>query len=125
MEIVEYLVEELGVSTRQAQGGAGLLLEFTQQRLDSEDFIRVANCLPAISDIIGKAPKIQYRPPRPLREKFSSLFGGLGGLAGLAETFERLGCDKVMIRKFVDAIIRFFRMKGGEEISSMLIHVLK
>ena len=34
MEIVEYLVEELGVSTRQAQGGAGLLLEFTQQRLD-------------------------------------------------------------------------------------------
>ena len=125
MEIVEHLVQELGITSRQAQGGAGLLLEFAQRRLSSEDFVRVADCLPAISDVIGKAPRVVARPPNALKEKLSRLFGGLGGLAGLTGAFEKLGCDKVMVRKFVDALVGFFRGKGGEEIATLLSGVLR
>lgn len=125
MEIVEHLVKELGVSPWQAQGAAGLLLELVQQRIGSEDFVRVADCLPAISDIIGKAPRVDPRLPSPFRETLSRLCGGLGGMAGLAGAFEKLGCDKTMIRRFADTLISFFHRKGGEEIAALLSGVLR
>ena len=125
MEIVEHLVRELGVSTRQAQGGAGLLLAFAERRMNHEDFVRVADTIPAISDIIGKAPRIEQRKPAPLREKISRLFGGLGGLAGLVRAFEKLGCDKSMVVRFVDVLASYFREKGGEEIALLLRSALR
>lgn len=125
MEIVEHLIKELGVSTKQAEGGAGLLLELAQQRLRPEDFVRVADAIPAISDVIGKAPRSVGRPFGPMRDLLSRWFSGLGGLGVLAPRFEKLGCDKLMIRKFADALLSFFREKGGDEIATLLRGALR
>ena len=115
MEIVEHLIKELGVSTKQAEGGAGLLLEL---------FVQVADTIPAISDVIGKAPRLVNGPIGPVRELLSRWFSGLGNLGVLAPRFEKLGCDKMMIRKFADAMIGFFREKGGDEIAGLLRRAL-
>ena len=125
MEIVEHLVRELGVTTKQAEGGAGLLLGLVEQRLSPEDFVRVADAIPAISDVIGKAPRTIGGQPSPLREMFSRWFGGLGGLLSLAGGFEKLGCEKTQIGKFVETVIGFFREKGGEEVAELLRGVLR
>lgn len=125
MEIVERLIQELGVSTKQAEGGAGLLLELAQQRLSPTEFVSVANAIPAISDVISKAPKLASRPGGPLRDLLNRWFGGLGGLTVLATRFEKLGCDRSMIRKFVDTLIGFFQEKGGEEVAALLRVVLR
>jgi len=125
MEMIERLSEQLGISRRQAEGGAGLLLEFAQQRLSPGDFIRVADTIPAISDVIGKAPRSNRRLPRPLLENLSRWFGGLGGLAGLAGAFEKVGCDQALIVAMVDALVDFFQEQGGEEVAALLRGVLR
>lgn len=125
MEIVDHLVREVGVTTKQAEGGAGLLLGLVEQRLSPEDFVRVADAIPAISDVIGKAPRTAGRPPSPLRVLLSRWFGGLGGLLILAGGFEKLGCEKTQIGKFVETLIGFFREKGGEEVAELLRGVLR
>lgn len=125
MDLIERLSAQLGVSRRQAAGGAGLLLEFAQRRLNPEEFVLVADTVPAISDIVGKAPRTHYRRPRPLWEQLRRWFGGLGGLADLVEPFERLGCDKATIVSMVGALVDFFREKGGEEVASHLQGVLR
>ncbi len=125
MEIVEHLIQELGVSATQAEGGAGLLLELVEQRLSPEDFVRVADAIPAISDVIGKAPRSAGGQPSPLREMLSRWFGGMGGLRGLVGGFEKLGCEKTQIGRFVETLIGFFREKSGEEVAGLLRGVLR
>lgn len=120
MEIVEHLIKELGVSAKQAEGGAGLLLELAQQRLSPDEFAKIASVVPAISDVIGKAPRQVGRPIGPVRETLLRWFSGLGGLAVAASGFERLGGDKHSVRDFADALIRFFDTKGREEIATLL-----
>ena len=125
MQIVEHLVQELGVSTKQAEGGAGLLLGLVQQRLSPEEFVRVADTIPAISDVIGKAPRLVGGPPGPLQAMLSSWFGGLGTKGGLAVGFEKLGCERTQIAEFSERLIRFFDEKGGEEVATLLRNALR
>ncbi len=125
MDYVAHLTSELGVSARQAAGGAGLLLTVAQQRLHRDDFMRLADTIPAISDIIGKAPRIAASRRSVLTETLSRWFGGLGGLAGLATGFETLGCEKAMIPRFVDSLVAFVRMKSGDEAATLLQGVLR
>ncbi len=125
MDFVEHMTSELGVSARQAAGGAGLLLAMAQQRLQQDEFMRLADTIPAISDVIGKAPRADASSRHALIERLSRWFGGLGGLAGLATGFQTLGCDKTMIPKFVDSLVSFVRARSGDEVATLLQGVLR
>lgn len=125
MNLVERLMEELGVTREQAEGGAGLLLGFAQRKLSSDEFVEVADTIPAISDIIGKSPRGDIPMPRPLRAALSRWFGGLGDLYVLTKAFDRLGLDKTMLGNFVGVLLRFFRERGGEHIEAYLQSALR
>lgn len=120
MNLIERLMEDLGVTRQQAEGGAGLLLGFAQKNLARDRFVEVADSIPAISDIIGKAPRGEIALVRPWRAVLSRWFGGLGGLYVLVEAFRDLGLDKLQIAKFVEVLLDFFREKGGSEIEESL-----
>jgi len=113
-------MDELGVTHQQAEGGAGLLLAFAQKKLRNDQFIKVADSIPAISDIIGKAPRGEIAAGRPSRVVLSRLLGGLGGLYVLAAAFEGVGLDKLQLRKFVEVLLRHFREKGDARVEESL-----
>ncbi len=125
VNLIEYLVRELGITPTQAEGGAGLLLGLAQNRLDGEEFMEIADSIPAISDIIDKAPRFEMPPPRPMRAVINRWFGGLGDLSVLVKPFEGLGIDKVAIVSFVSALSKFFSEKGGGRVESSLQSVLR
>jgi len=120
VNLIERLMEELGVTRQQAEGGAGLLLGFAQKKLSSDQFVEAADSIPAISDIIGKAPRGEIAMGRPLWAMLSRLFGGLGGLYVLAGAFDGLGLDKLQLRKFVEVLLEHFRKKGGAKVGESL-----
>lgn len=120
MELIQHLVSELGITARQAEGGAGLLLGLAQNRLSRDEFVRVADCVPAISDVIGKAPRTNATASRSLRQTVSRWLGGLGGLLAVVEGFNKLGCDRAMINSFADTLVECFRTKGGEDVATLL-----
>jgi hypothetical protein len=121
MELFFRLMDELEVTREQAEGGAGSLLQLAQARLELEQFVRVADTIPGISDIIGKAPRFEVPDRGQLLAKVSRLLGGLGGLAPVARPFARLQLQRPMIRRFAAVMAGFFGEKGGPEIEAQLV----
>lgn len=124
VNLIDWLANELSVSREQAEGGAGLLLCYAKSELGRADFERVADSIPAISDIIGKAPRVELRRRNGLLVFLSLLCGGLGGLAALREAFASLGLEKAMIPRFVDSLVTYFEQQGGPEVRVILQNVL-
>jgi hypothetical protein len=48
----------------------------------------------------------------------------VGGIAGLAGGFSKLGLDAGMVTKFVPVILSFVQSKGGDGVKSILKKVL-
>ena len=126
MELIETLVSQLGITSEQAQGGAGSLLQLAKDKLGDQDFSQLANQIPGLDGIIGAAPETGQA---------ANLVGGLasavgidkdlGGLAKAADGFKKLGLDTGMVAKFVPILLSFVRSKGGDTIAGMLEGVLK
>lgn len=138
MEIVQELVKQLGVSSEQAEGGTGLLMKVAKEKLDEGQFLQVAELIPGLDDLLGKAPAVES-PASPQEQGgavgmlgdiaksigFGDIGEKLGDLAGLAKAFEGLGLDASMVSKFAATIIAFLQSKGGEQVATILKSVLK
>lgn len=139
MSLVDDLVQQLGVSTDQAEGGAGLMMKLAKEKLSPEDFSQVANLIPSLDDLLGKAPDLE-EPSAEAGGQGGILeaIGGitkqlglgdigdkLGDLAKVAKGFESLGLDTAMISKFATAILAFLKSEGGEQVTAILKNVFK
>jgi len=126
MELVEQLVSATGVSSAQAEGGAGLLLGLLKQQLASGDFSKVADAVPGVDGLIDAAPATGGGLGGLLGGVASALGGSeLGNLATLAGGFDKLGLDAGMIGRFVPVLLSFLEAKGGGELVSLASRVLK
>ena len=125
MDLVEHLVRELEVTPRQAIGGAGLLLQLVQCRVSAEEFVELADTIPAVSDLIAKAPRVGASQAKPMREALSRWCGGLGALGELTESFESLGYDKHMMRRTVEELVHFIQGQGQDDLVPKISKLLR
>ena len=127
MELIQMLVQQLGVSDEQATGGAGLLFKLAQEKLSSGEFAQVKDAVPGIENLMAAAP--QAGGLAGALGGLASSFGGggsqLAGLAELAGGFKNLGLDSGMIGKFIPIVLSFVQSKGGDAIKQMLARVLQ
>ena len=121
MTLIEQLIDQLQVSRQQAEGGVGLLLQQAQTKLSRDDFLQVANAIPAISDLIGKAPRQVGPGSGPLRAAWQRWFSGWGELASLRPACQGLELDRAAIDQFMAVISSYFREQGGEELEALLV----
>ena len=127
MELIQMIVQQLGVSDEQATGGAGLLFKLAQEKLSSGDFSQVRDAVPGIEDLISSAP--QAGGLAGALGGLASSFGGggaqLAGLAELAGGFKNLDLDSDMIGKFIPVVLSFVQAKGGDTLKQVLAKVLQ
>ena len=126
MELVDILTRQLGVQEQQAKGGAGLLFQLAQEKLQDEEFSQIAQYIPGIGELLGAAPQAGG---------MASALGGLasamgapasvGNLANLAGGFSKLGLNAGMVNQFVPIILSYIQGKGGIGASQLLEQVLK
>ena len=119
MHLIEKLMDQVPVTRQQAEGGAGLLLRRVQARVSDEEFQRVADTIPAISDIIGKAPR--QAELGWWRTAWLRWFTAWGPLAPLKQGCEKLGLERNTVNKFIAVIGQHFRDRGGPELESLLL----
>ena len=127
MELLNQLVQTLGVNEEQAKGGTGLILKLAKDKLGAEDFGKIADNVEGTEDIINAAPE-SGAVAGALGGLTSGLGGGLGklgNLAGLAGGFSKLGLDSGMVGKFIPVILSFVQSKGGDSLKNILQGVLK
>ena len=118
--LVDLLSSQLGVTKGQAEGGAGSIFQLAKQNLSVEDFSSIAKAVPGIDKMMGAAPKLEGSSSS--LSGISSMMGSnkLGGMAGLASSFEKLGLSGDMVDKFMSIILDYVNKNGGEHAMNLL-----
>jgi hypothetical protein len=126
MQLVQQLVQGAGVSSSQAEGGAGLLFGLLKEQLSSGDFAKLADAVPGIDGLIDAAPDSGGGLGGLLGGVASALGGEeLGNMASLASGFSKLDLDAGMIGKFVPIVLNYLQSQGGEGLASLVKGVLQ
>ena len=116
------LVRELGVTEKQASGGAGALLKHAQNSLGEADFGKVTKALPEVTSLIKAAPESMGQG---MGAGLGKGLEKLGGMAGVTKVFSTLGMKPDMVGKFVPSVLSYAESKGGAPVMEILKNVLK
>jgi hypothetical protein len=73
MNLVSVLTKNLGVSTQQAEGGAGAIFNAASQNMSVDDFAKVTHALPDIQSLMKAAPSM---------DTGAGTLGGLSSMLG-------------------------------------------
>jgi len=126
--LVNLIIQQLGVTETQAQGGAGSIFSLAKEKLSPPDFSQVANTVPDMNGLLDAAPKKEGNLGGMFGGVTSMIGGGgssLEGLAGLASSFSQLGLSPDMVNQFVPVILDYVKSSGGETVSNLLAAVLQ
>lgn len=126
MELINQLMENLGVSEEQATGGAGALFNMAKDVLEAGHFSQITDAIPGIGNLLESAPESGGNLLGAVGKMASSLgIGGekMGGLANLAGAFSNLNMDADMIGKFVPVVLNYAKSMGGETVHGLLENI--
>jgi hypothetical protein len=120
--LVQLLSKNLGVTEKQATGGAGSIFNVAKQKLSADDFAQVAKAVPGIDKMMATAPKSEG--VTGMLGGASSLLGGsapsVDKAASLSGSFSQLGMNAGMVNKFTPIILDYVKSKGGEQTMKIL-----
>ncbi len=121
MGLVSTLVNKLGVTKSQAQGGSGAIFKTAESRMSKEDYKQLSDEVPEVDTLQKFAPKSK---PSMLGSAASALGGktgsSLGGATDLMSSFDSLGMDKDMLGKFTPVIYDYVKENGSEMVMGLL-----
>jgi len=122
--LIQLLSSNLGVTEKQATGGAGSIFNVAKQKLSADDFAQVAKAVPGIDNMMAAAPKPKSEGVTGMLGGASSLFGGSAAsvdkAANLSGSFSQLGMNAGMVNKFTPIILDYVKSKGGEQTMKIL-----
>lgn len=125
-DLVGSLVSKLGVTPKQAEGGAGALLGLAKGKLKADDFAKVATAIPGTDKLIASAPVADApKGGGALGAAAGAVGGKAAGLAGLAPVFSKLGLKSDMVAKYAPVVVDYAQKKGGDTVGKLLGGVLK
>jgi Protein of unknown function VcgC/VcgE (DUF2780) len=120
--LIQSLSNNLGVTEKQATGGAGSIFNVAKQKLSADDFAQVAKAVPGIDNMMAAAPKSDGATG--ILGGASSLFGGsapsVDKVANLSGSFSQLGMNAGMVNKFIPVILDYVKSKGGDQTMKIL-----
>src|SRR5262249_36948672 len=100
-ELVSQLAKELGSTTKQAEGAAGSLFRLAKTRMTPENFGKVTSTVPDMDRLLAAAPALDAKAAGAGALGQAVGAEGLGGLAGVAQSFKKLGLKADMVKKAV------------------------
>ena len=101
--LTEILMQQLGVTQQQAEGGAGALFQLAKSRMPARNFSALSKSVPDMQNLLAAAPA-------------NDTLGG-GGMAGL---FRQLDLSPDMVQKFIPTIVQYVKDTGGSALATSL-----
>jgi hypothetical protein len=122
-ELATGLSKELGSSPEQAAGAAGALFGLAKSRLAPEQFTQISRSVPGMNALLGAAPATGTGTGAAA--SVAQMAGAAGGLAGVGQSFSKLGLSPDMIAKAVPFLTQYVSKLGGPAVGKLLAGVLK
>jgi hypothetical protein len=122
-ELVSELAKTLGSTPAQAEGAAGTLFGMAKSRLSPGDFSKVAAAVPGMDALLKAAPAMGGGTDK--LSQITGTAGAVGGLAGAASAFSKLGLKPDMVSKAVPVLTQFVTKSGGASVGNLLAGALK
>jgi hypothetical protein len=124
-ELIDLLVKQLGVSSKQAEGGAAVIFKAARDKAGSGEFDRLFGGLPGAKELAARAPE-----SGGLGKLFGGLAGAVGGgnaaiLANVVTSFGSLGLTQDHAKQFVPVILGYLRGKLGADKVAAIERALK
>lgn len=121
LELATLLTQKLGVTEKQATGGAGALFNMAKKSLSEKDFGMVSNAVPGMDTLLKAAPKAgKLGGVEGVVSSLGSSASTLLGVASLVPQFSKLGLGEGMINKFVPVVLDYVNSKGSETATNLL-----
>jgi hypothetical protein len=130
--LTELLVQQLGVTTPQATGGAGAIFGLAKSKMSPENFSTVAAGVPDMDSLLAAAPSTGGEAGGMAGGLAGGLAGsgalgglegaagGLGSVAGLASSFSGLGMSTDLVGQFIPVCVQYVQGSAGPEAASLL-----
>jgi hypothetical protein len=125
--LVGLLTSKLGVTNEQAESGAGAIFSTASKKMSVEDFTKVTDALPEVTSLMSSFSSGDSGSGS--LGGLSSMMGKTGSslstLAGLSDTFSKLGIGSDMVGKFIPIVLEYAQSKGGSTIANLLKSALQ
>lgn len=122
-ELTNLLVQRLGITTQQATGGAGALLQVAKTRMNPDAFAKLSQQIPDVQQLIAAVPALkQQSGALGLAGKLASLSGdsSISNLVTAVSIFKQLGMKPEEIQKFAPVVVDYVRGNTDEAIAGGL-----
>ncbi|OQY45086.1 MAG: hypothetical protein B6240_09345 [Desulfobacteraceae bacterium 4572_87] len=126
MDLITTLVDALGITDKQAEGGVGALFNNAKKNLSTEDFNKASEAVPGVDKYMAEAPSTDSDSGVGglLKSSGLSSLGGsaskIGSMAGLADSFSKLGMNAETMTKFIPIVTDFMESKAGSGVAGLL-----
>jgi uncharacterized protein VcgC/VcgE DUF2780 len=121
--LVDTLVQKLGITDAQAEGGAGAIFQVAKDKMPTEDFQSLSQAVPGMDSMLGAAPKTSGAVS-DVTSGLSSMMGDsgdtLGSLTSLASSFKDLNLSSDMVSQFTPIMVDYVKQTGGEQMATLL-----
>jgi hypothetical protein len=121
------LMQQLGVTQTQAEGGAGSIFQLAKSKMQGADFEKLSNSVPGMQGLLAAAPVANPVGGGGLGGMVGSLEslagnsgGAVGNLVGLVSSFQQLGLSPSMVQKFVPVVVQYVQGNGGGAVADAL-----
>lgn len=123
MELINQLVSTLGIDSKQAEGGTGLLMKLVKDNLSGADFSRITNAAPQLEGLMQQAP--EGGAGGSLLGMAGGLLSSMGsdklaGLTQIAGGLQSLNLNKDTLVQFIPVILQHFQKQGQGDIAGLI-----
>lgn len=122
--LIGQLVDQLGVTRPQAEGGAGAIFKQAKSNMTAGDFSQLSSALPGIDSLIKAAPQSGGGLAGEASSMFGSSSTSLTGLSALTGSFSKLGLAPDMVDKYINVILQYTQSQGGQQAMTLLKNAL-
>lgn len=126
MDLITQLVDTLGITEKQAEGGVGALFNNAKENLDTEDFKKASDAVPGVDKYMAEAPSTDSGSDTGglLKSSGLSSLGGsaskIGSMAGLTDSFSKLGMNSETMTKFIPVVTDYMESEAGSSVAGLL-----
>lgn len=122
--IANQLTEQLGITTGQAEAGAGSIFRLAQQTMDDAQFTQLSLSVPGMQTLLTADPLGDGEDTQSGDDPATRPDPGISGRALLSNEFDQFGMAPGMVDSFIRVIAAHLRTSGDENSAVLLEQIL-